>query len=279
MNSYPIAFLVALAATILAHVLIPRGRQRIAHAPEGTEPLRAGNGIWAGLLISTAVLGYFQFEMPAPPDSVFLNGVGPRLVFLLPAFLPLLITALRSDFGQPSSERHGLGLLGSGLAMAFLGYSIFVLTAPWQGGSIGLAPVLEIIITVLWLFLLASIVELVSLIPMGVTLLGLALSAVVWLSGGHQQTVASYSLAGMVAGALIGRAIADLIFRRSVPWGKTEIFALGFWLTAMTNVAFLKSVAFAGFVLPLGVIAVAIIVVSIRAFERSLLLRETPRAE
>src|SRR5690606_12753021 len=168
---------------------------------------------------------------------------------------------------------------GSGIAIAFLGFSISVLSAPWQGGSVGLAPYFQVVFTILWLFLLASIVELISLVPMGVTLFGLALSGVTWLSGGHQQTVASYALAGVIGGALVGRAAGDTVLRRAVPWGKAELFTLGLWLTAMTNVAFLKSVALAGFVLPLGVAAVTIILVTIRAFERSLLLRETPRAE
>lgn len=278
MTIYPIAFLVAMAATVLAHVLAPRGRMLPAHAPEGAEPLRVGNGLWIGLLAATAVLAALQHKLPVPPKSVMMEGVGPKLWFLLPAMLPLLAATIASDFRRPNSERHALGLAGSGLLLCFAGYSIYIITAPWQG-TVGLAPVFVLIFTVMWLFLLASIVELSSLVPLGASLLGLALSMVVWLSGGHQQTVASYALAGIVGGAIVGRGLADLVFRRSVPWGKTEIFALGFWLTAMTNAAFLKGVALAGFVLPLGVIAVAIILVTIRAFERSLLLRPTPRGE
>ncbi|MDK2971048.1 MAG: hypothetical protein PWP23_803 [Candidatus Sumerlaeota bacterium] len=274
MTSYPISLLVALAATALAHAVLPAGTQKPLHGEPGGRSTRIGMGLWVGLAVATALLGAFQQRLPLPPGEN--RGVGPALWPLLLAALPLLAAALKSDFGRPKSERHLLGLLGSGIVLSFVGFSVFIITAPWSG-TVSLAPLLVVVFTVLWLFLLSSIVELVSLVPMGAPLFGLALSGVVWLSGGSQQTVASYTLAGMVAGAVLGRALADGVARRSLPYGKAEVFALGLWLTALTNVAFLKSVALAGFVLPLGVLTVGIVVVMLQAFEKSLLLRETPR--
>ncbi|MBX3730823.1 MAG: hypothetical protein KF858_16725 [Candidatus Sumerlaeia bacterium] len=275
-SSYVIALVVALACTALAHALLPGCTGRPLHEGTDERPARAGMGLWAGLLLSTAIIAYFQQRLPQPTGT--LRGVGPSLWPLPLVALPILVLALRSDVSRPRSERHIAGLLATGLLLAFAGFAVDHVTAPWSG-TVSLAPVVTVVVTVLWLFLLASIVELVGLVPMGVPLFGLALSLVVWLSRGSQQTTASYALAGIVAGAVLGRLLIDALLRRGFAYGKAEIFALGVWLTAMTTVSFLKSVALAGFVLPLGVLAVGLVVVMLRAFERSLILRETPRAE
>lgn len=277
MRTFPAALATAFALTFILQFLLPalrqRSRQRARRRTRTPRIRQAGVGLWVGLAVSTLVLALFQDVLTMPHGEH--RGVGPPLWAVVLAAMPLLALVLPSDRSRPRSERHALGLFLSGLVMSVAGYSIFILTAPGQG-TIALGPVLVIVVTVLWLVLLASMTELVSLLPLGLPLFGLALSAVVWLSGGPQQTVASYALAGIIAGAILGRLTADALRGRTVPWGKGEIFALGFWLTAMTNVAFLKSVAFAGFVLPLGVVAVVVVVLSLRAFERSLLLRDTP---
>lgn len=278
MTAYPLGFLVALAVTFFAQIVFPPARQQPIHAEEpSAKPVPVGLGLWIGLSAATGILAIWQDRLPMPPGDN--RGTGTSVLWLLPAVLPILIVTLMSDFGRPKSERHALGLIASGVAMTFVGFSVFILSSPLSGSTISLNPFLVVFFTVVWLFLLASIVELVSLVPLGVPLFGMALSMVIWQSGGTQQTAASYTLAGIVAGAIVGRALADGILHRNLAYGKAEVFALGFWLTAMTNAAFLKSVALAGFVLPLGGLAVAIIVVMLRAFERSLLLRETPRAE
>ncbi|MCB2154737.1 hypothetical protein KQI84_07600 [bacterium] len=273
MTPFPALFLGALIVTLLAEAILPAGRQWLPkEGGEDREPLRTGLGLWVGLMVSTLLAGVFQDRIPGS-DGL---RMGPSLWPLALAAAPLVIAALLSDFGRPRSERHALGLLLSGIALFSAGFSIAILTIPLKG-TVAVGMVGQVILTTFWLFLLASIVELVSLIPLGVGIFGLAMAGVIWLSGGEQQSVASFGLAGIITGALVGRALGDLVRRRRLALGKAEIFGLGIWLTALTNISFLKSVALAGFVLPLGALAVAVILLTIRGFERSLLLRGAPR--
>ncbi|MEQ8819827.1 MAG: hypothetical protein RLY93_06250 [Sumerlaeia bacterium] len=276
---FPVGFLIGLACASLATVLLPRGRQRLAHAGRDgeVEPRRVGFGLWVGLAAGSVVLGLVQGRL----DAAGLRGVGSPVWTLPLAALPLALATLASDLGRVRSERHAVGLLVSGVALFFAGFAFPVLTNPLTG-TVAVATIWQVILCAIWLFLLASVLEMISLIPAGVGLFGLALSGVIWLAGGTQQTVASYALAGLVAGAIAGRMAAGLVAHRGegvVPLGKTEVFGLALWLTALTNAAFLKSVALAGFVLPLGALAVMLIVLTLRAFERSLLLRPAPRSD
>ena len=275
MTPFPVLFLASLIVTAIAQAILPAGRQWLPQEEQrDREPIRTGLGLWAGLMVSTLLAGFFQDRLPGASGL----KTGPALWPLALAAAPLVIAALLSDFRRPRSERHAAGLLLSGMALFSTGFAIVILTIPLKGTvAVGMAG--QLLLTTIWLFLLASIVELVSLIPLGVGIIGLAMAGVIWLSGGEQQSVASFGLAGIITGALGGRALGDLVRRRRLALGKAEIFGLGIWLTALTNISFLKSVALAGFVLPLGALAVAVILLTIRGFERSLLLREAPRNE
>lgn len=269
MTPFWIATLVALLVTALAQASAPRGNQRVPHTLR-SEPRRpVGMGLWIGLAVSTAVLALLQRSYPGSSGL----AAGPPVILLPLAAAPLVLAGLVSDFQQPRSERHVLGICASGAGLFIAGLPIVLLL------DMPLGPAFQLLATILWLFVVASIVELVSLAPLGIVLLGVALPGVVWASGGEQQTAASYLVAGTALGAVLGRAGADLAFGRRTPYGKGEIFALGFWLAAATSLAFLKSVAFAAFVLPLGILAVTAIILSIQAFERDLILRAAPGAK
>lgn len=270
MMPYVPGLLAGLACAAVAQALLPATRV------PGERKNRAGHGLWAGLIAATLAMAAYQRAAGSPAGYIF--GAGPRLELLALAAVPLAAVALVSDLRRPSSERHAAGLLVSGVALALSGFSIFVLSAP-GGSTVGVSALWQMVLTVAWLFLMASIVELVSLVPFGVPALVLGLSAVLLAAGGLHHSLAATALAGLIPGALAGRLAADGAMGRRRTWGKTEVFLLGLWLTAMTNASFLKSVALAGFVLPLGLVAVGAILLSLRAFERSLILRATPRAE
>ncbi len=265
---FGVAAVIGLVLTFIAQLTVPRVTGG-AGGKGGKTALTVGNGIWIGLLLSTAILWLLRPMLPQAADL----QPGPSFWTILPASFPLLVLALISDFGRPRSERHAIGLLLTGLILGLAGMPIVRFL------DVPLGPLWQVIATVLWLFLMVSIVELVSLVPLGLLLFTLALTGVIWASGGDQQSVSSYTLAGVSAGAVIGRTLADALGSKLVPWGKAEIFALGLWLSVATMVALLKSVAFAGFVLPLAILAVGLILISIQTFERTLLLRETPRSE
>jgi hypothetical protein len=275
MNAFLVAIPLALLVALVLHLVLPAGRQLSPRDSANWEPRRVGISLLPALALVTVVLSFWRDQMPAPPP----RGLGPALWPLVLAALPLAATTLASDFGRPSSERHALGVLLAGIALFAAGLSIQGLSNPVIRGTTAIGPVAQVIITIAWLFLLASIVELMSLVPGALTLVGVSLGTLVWILGGGGQTTASYTLAGIIVGALLGRAAGSLLRHEKLPMGKAEVFALGIWLTALSNLALLKSVAFAGFVLPLGALTIAVILVTLRAFERSLILRATPRSE
>lgn len=275
MTPYLLGLLAGVVCAAVAQALLPATRIPALLRAPGGDKARAGHGLWVGLAAATLAMALWQAASRSAEGYVF--GAGPALALLALAAAPLVATALASDLRRPSSERHAAGLLLSGLALSFSGFSIFVLSAP-GGQTVGVPAAWQAVLTIAWLFLMVSIVELVSLVPMALPALVIAMSAAPLLGGGLHHSLAASALAGLIPGAVAGRLGADALRGRSRAWGKTEVLALGLWLTAMTNASFLKSVALAGFVLPLGVVAVGAILLSLRAFERSLILRATPRA-
>ncbi len=267
-TSFPIGFCVALLCALLAHLVLPALR---TPGRDGKNS-QVSISLTCGLAIATLLLSIVQDSLPMGP-----RGVGQPIGPLAIALLPLLIATLISDLRGSHSERHLAGLFGAGAVMALMGFPIFIVTNPFVG-TVDVAPFWQILLTAMWLILLASIVELAGLVTAGATVLGLAVAGVVFLSGGEQQTTASHLLAGIVAGALCGRLLGGLLRGRRFPMGKTDLFALGLWMTGMTTAAFLKGVTLAAFVFPLSVLALALIMIGLRTFESSLLLRETPRS-
>jgi len=267
MTAFPTGFLVALICTALLHMVLPPVKRRTR---DGTV-VRVGVSLAAGLAVSTLILAAFQQMLPPGP-----RGFGQPIAPLALALVPLVAATLFSDFRGPRSERHLAGLVGAGAVLALMGFPIFIVTSPFAG-TVDVAPIWQILLTVLWLVLLASIVELAGLVSAGAAVLGLAVAGVVFLSGGEQQTTASHLLSGIVAGAICGRVLAGQLVGKRFPMGKSDVFALGLWMTGMTTAAFLKGVTLAAFVFPLSVLALALIILGLRAFESSLLLRETPR--
>lgn len=246
-------------------------------SPEDAKNLRASHGLWLGLLFSTALIATIQGSFTQSAAHLRF-GYGPAIGWLIPASIPLLFLMLKSDLSRPKSERHLIGLLLSGLALSFFHFDILLLSNPIQG-TIDLHPLLRLLVTVGWLVLLVSILELVSLIPLGVFVLTLTLCGVLYVSGGLEQSVAASLLMGLPPGAVIGRAIAKQIFQQRVQYSHTEIFLLGLWITTMLNVSFMKSIALTGIVLPISIFAVVVILITLRAFERSLILRNTPQTD
>ncbi|MDX1973785.1 MAG: hypothetical protein SFY68_14735 [Candidatus Sumerlaeia bacterium] len=276
MIPFLLAFLLGAILVAVCQRILPATRGRRLHREEGERP-RVGHGLWFGLMAATALLAAVQ-PMLIHEGAALRFGFGPSLWNILPAALPLLLLALRSDFRRPSSERHLLGLLLSGGLLAVGGFGISLLSNPLQG-TIGLNPLLAVAFSVVWLLILASLFELIRLVPYGVGLVVGLLCVVLCVMGGLQQSVAAGLLMGLVPGAVLGRWLGVVMLQAKGEYGRAEILTLGFFATAMLNISFMKSIALAGLVLPMGIVCIAIILISLRGFERSLILRNAPSAE
>lgn len=276
MSPFVVGFLVSAILVAFCQSLLPSTKIRRI-SPEDPKGLRASHGLWLGLMLSTVFLAVLQGEFREAADALRF-GFGPAIGWLLPVALPLLLLTLRSDFSRPKSERHFLGLLLSGAALSLFQFDILLLSNPLQG-TIDLHPIVRLFVTMSWLVVLVSILEVVSLIPLGVFVLTLALCGVLFISGGLEQSVAASLLMGIPPGAVIGRAVIKVLLKQRVQYGHAEIFLLGLWITTMLNVSFMKSIALTGIVLPVGIFGVAVILITLRAFERSLILRNTPQTD
>ncbi len=246
-------------------------------SPEHTKGMRASHGLWFGLVASTMLLAVVQGSFQQSAGNLRF-GFGPAIGWLIPAAVPLIILMLKSDLGRPKSERHLLGLLLSGGALSLFQFDILLLSNPIQG-TIDLHPLLRLLVTAGWLVVLVSVLELVSLIPLGVFVLTITLCGVLFVSGGLEQSVAASLLMGMPPGAVIGRAMTKQLLAQRVQYSRTEVFLLGLWITTMLNVSFMKSIALTAIVLPVSIFGVVVILITLRAFERSLILRNTPQTD
>lgn len=226
---------------------------------------RVGGAAALALVLATALAALWQ------PGLVAAMGLrpGPMLALLPFAAAPALLAGWLSDRLGPRSARHALGLAASGVLLAACGLGVqMVMDVP--------VPLLAAVaLTIAWVVLVASIAELASLAPLGLLAMALLVAAPAGLGLGH-EAVGAVALAGLLAGVVVGRGGADLLLGRERPWDHLEILAVGVWLAVAASASFLKGAAFAGLLLPASVLAAALVLASLHAFERTLLLRAAP---
>ncbi len=138
-------------------------------------------------------------------------------------------------------------------------------------------PAVSIALTAAWVFLVVSIIELTSLLPLLAGVTALVLAGAGWAFRPDLKDAASAALPPLILGAVAGRTLAGLVLGGGRLLEQAATLVLGFFLAAMTVLSFTKTFAMAGVIVPAGVAAVVAVVLLLRAFERSLLLRPTPR--
>lgn len=217
-----------------------------------------------------ALVALQQVQMPA-------ENPGPALPLLGAIAAVLAVFVQWSGASGPKSERHFVALMAAGVAAVPLGASIPFTDFALGGAPVPLAPAASVIFTLLWLFLVASVIELGSLIPLLAPLIGGGLAVLSWRFGGGPQTFASYALAGVVLGGLAGHASASLLLRGGRFLSKADVLVLGWLSGTLTVLTFLKGMALVAVVLPLGFAGVVLVLLGIRSLERSLVLRPRPR--
>ncbi len=190
----------------------------------------------------------------------------------------MLLAGLASDMAGPRSERH-LAALAAATAIATVAGVVIPFSDFFGlGPFVFFGPAVSIVLTAAWVFLVVSIIELTSLLPMLAGVTAVLLAGAGWAFRPELKDAASAALPPLILGAVVGRTAAGLVLGGGRFLEKSETLVLGFFLAAMTVLSFTKSFAMAGVILPAGVASIVAVVLLLRAFERSLLLRPTPRS-
>jgi hypothetical protein len=191
--------------------------------------------------------------------------------------LLLFALTLKSDLRLPSSRRHFLGTMGGALLLFLGGLRIPFVGIPGAGLTF-LDPVTVLVLTLLWVFLFVSMIEICAMLPLLAGFVALGVGLIIFLPLGVKQTFPGQVLCGALIGALLGRFLGELAQGQTRPPDKTETLILGYFAAAATLSTFVKSIALAGFIVPLAVLTIVIIILLIHSFERSVILRSSPRA-
>lgn len=248
-------------------------------------PFVAGMLVAAGAVLALGLALRGAMERRAVPGSLSLAlllsaapGVryagAPEGLLILSA-LPLLWVT-RAGAGRPRSERHLGGVLVAALAAAVGGARIGFLGT--GDGYWHLPLWLAIAATVLWVAAVVMVMELTSVVPfvVGIVAIGVALAGE-FLPGAF-ATPGGSVLAGAIMGACAMRALLGLVPGAGGALDRGEVLVLGHAVALLTVMSVMKGATLAGVVVPAALLAVLLVLVSVGGFDRSLLLRPSPRS-
>ncbi len=261
------AFWVTAALTVLVEFasrgLFPRGRdgkRRPAPVLSMSMPL--------GLALMTA-LGSAAY----PHVRV---GVEGSLWAVLAGAVVLLVFVARSDYRGPSSKRHAAGAVLAAAVLIVGGLGIMPSAVPLAPALLpgGLVTVLA---TMAWVFLVVAVIEICSLVPLLAPVVVLAIASAMHLPTDAFDNFTGFVLSGVLIGGLLGRMLAEFLRGRARVLEKSEVLLIGYLAAAATLATFLKSMTFAGIVLPVALLTIAAVLIAMQGFEKSILLRQKPR--
>ena len=242
---------------------------------------RASNGRrphpTVGLGLVLALLVFSLVDMAAlvgyPP-----NTFGPRvaLPWALAGAVVLLLVGLRSDYSKPRSRNHLLGTLIAGFLCFLGGFAFSHSKLPFLG-PVELGLLAGCLLTLLWVFLVVSMVELCSLLPLAAGAISFLVGASILLPLDAWRTPEGILLCGALMGSAVGRLVGMMLVVRSDPHEKADILVMGHLVACAVLATFLKSVTVAALILPVGFIATLFVLVGLQSFDRLTILRETPR--
>lgn len=266
MSPAGVALIITLVATLcmelVDRVFFPRPRDRRRHWPR---PALA-----CGLIIGIAVMGiHGSGRWPWLED-------GPNLLWLVIAAIPVFAAGLVTDYSRPATKRHFWGTIIGAAILLLGGFGIPYIGVPGMG-TVALGAPGSILLTLFWTFIVVGIFELCALLPLLSGFIALLIGLTVWLPLDVRVTFSGLALSGCLVGGLLGHALGQLLKAESRPPDKADTLVLGFFCAAATLTTFLKSVTLTGVILPFAALTIGVILLGMRSFERSLLLRASPR--
>lgn len=213
-------------------------------------------------------------------DGVYtpMNKADPSILYWVIGGILVVYTAgLRSDFlRKHSTRRHTIATVAAALLLFVGGLRISFVGIPGLPTLVtGL--LIGLVLTILWVFLIVSVIEIGALIPFLAGGAALLMGAATLVFDANHPTWPGHVITGTLMGAILGRGMPELFFAYSRPPEKSEVLVLGFLTACSTLAVYTKTFALTGMVFPVGAAAVIAVLLFTQSMDRSLMLRPTPR--
>ncbi|CAN5263744.1 hypothetical protein BH09SUM1_BH09SUM1_15250 [soil metagenome] len=221
-----------------------------------------------GIIAGLCYMAYRAPEHDAQPAAgrILLTAAGAGVRLLCGAY---------SDRVRPSTRRHFSAAVVAGILVFVAGGGIRFLAIPGHG-VYELPTVVSLIVTCFWVFLVIGTLEICSMLPLLAGAAALLVGMSVFIPYEVFKTYIGLTLCGTILGAMPGRVLGELITVRSHAYEKAEVLVLGYLVACATLSIFLKSIAGA-FIIPVGLVVVAAVILTTHSLDRSLILRAKPR--
>lgn len=247
----------------------------LALGSPGVRPPRRRNPrpiLSTGLLLACAAMAMATGDV----DMGYPNVPPHGLLWAMGGMALLHIAGLRSDMVGASTRRHFIATVLAALCLVAGGFRAPVLAIPGMG-PVELHGLAGAGLTVLWVLLVVSIFEVCALVPLMAGLAALVVGVGVFLPIDSWKTLPGLILAGVLVGSVAGRSLGNTAMARSHPAEKSEILVLGYTAAVASLATYLKSLTAASLLLPVGIATVVVVVLVSQSFDRSLILRASPR--
>ncbi|MEO8376872.1 MAG: hypothetical protein ABI579_04310 [Candidatus Sumerlaeota bacterium] len=239
-----------------------------SHSPRRPRPV-LGLALLLGAL-AMQVIGAAAYA-PLEPGSRM------ALPMVIAGGIALCLFALPTDVNLPSSRRHFIGTLTAAALLFAGGLQIPFIAIPGLGVHTLGGPT-AFVLTLVFVFLFVSMIEICATVPVLMSLVAVAVGLMTFVPLRVNQTVPGQVLCGELVGAIVGRLLAQIAGGKGRPLDKTEVLVVGYFSAAAALSTFVKGLATAGFILPLGVVTIIFVTLAIHGFERTTILRSSPRA-
>lgn len=262
------AFLACFLLVVLCEMLfLPATRRR--QTGELIDPFPS---LAVALVVTWGMLGAL-----GPGHYGLVDGAGSGPLFSCAiAGLLVLFAGLQSERGRASSTRHFKALLLAGVCITIGGMGVPWLNLPWIG-TFALWLPFSLLITVAWIFLIGSLIEVLSLVPLLVSFALLATGCLLMAPVEFWQSFTGEVLCASILGAVIGRAAGEVLVAHSHPFSKSEVLVAGFAIAAATLGVFAKSVVLISLVIPVSMLVTVFVLLVMHSLDSSLVTRPRPR--
>lgn len=210
-----------LLAGVLAVVVELTSDKIFGRAPRHGRAPRPAFAVAA--LLALAVMAGLGAEGYAPLNA------GPRLGLfgVMAGGLLLFAAGLRTDYAQPSSRRHFQGTIAAGVLLSLGGLGASYVAVPGSG-NIGLGALFGLLFTLVWVFVVVGLMEILSLVPLLTGAICLVIAGLSIFPASVYESFPGQVVGGVLGGAILGTFLAELFRGQTRPATKADSLVAGF---------------------------------------------------